>query len=109
MLSDFWLQTGLFVMATAIGAVGLTLLVGVAGQLSLGHAAFAGIGAYVYTWSPGESTTTVSDAGAQRRRSPPGGRAGPRRSGQRAGGGGLLAGRRSAPRHLPGAGHARAG
>ena len=62
-LSDFWLQTGLFVMATAIGAVGLTLLVGVAGQLSLGHAAFAGIGAYVYTWSTGESTTTVSGAG----------------------------------------------
>ena len=62
-LSDFWLQTGLFVMATAIGAVGLTLLVGVAGQLSLGHAAFAAIGAYVYAWSSGESTTTVSGAG----------------------------------------------
>ena len=62
-LSDFWLQTGLFVMATAIGAVGLTLLVGVAGQLSLGHAAFAAIGAYVYAWSTGESTTTVSGAG----------------------------------------------
>ena len=44
-LEDFWLQLGLFVMATAIGAVGLTLLVGVAGQLSLGHAAFAAIGA----------------------------------------------------------------
>ena len=62
-LSDFWLQTGLFVMATAIGAVGLTLLVGVAGQLSLGHAAFAAIGAYVYAWSTGGSTTTVSGAG----------------------------------------------
>jgi branched-chain amino acid transport system permease protein len=62
-LSDFWLQTGLFVMATAIGAVGLTLLVGVAGQLSLGHAAFAAIGAYVYAWSTGESTTTVDGAG----------------------------------------------
>ncbi|WP_369138144.1 branched-chain amino acid ABC transporter permease [Modestobacter versicolor] len=62
-LSDFWLQTGLFVMATAIGAVGLTLLVGVAGQLSLGHAAFAAIGAYVYAWSTGESTATVGGAG----------------------------------------------
>ena len=40
-LEDFWLQLGLFVMATMVGAVGLTLLVGVAGQLSLGHAAFA--------------------------------------------------------------------
>ncbi|WP_246078685.1 branched-chain amino acid ABC transporter permease [Modestobacter excelsi] len=62
-LSDFWLQAGLFVMATAIGAIGLTLLVGVAGQLSLGHAAFAAIGAYVYAWSTGESTTTVGGAG----------------------------------------------
>ncbi|WP_369130791.1 branched-chain amino acid ABC transporter permease [Modestobacter roseus] len=62
-LNDFWLQTGLFVMAAAIGAVGLTLLVGVAGQLSLGHAAFAAIGAYVYAWSTGETTTAVSGAG----------------------------------------------
>ena len=62
-LTDFWLQTGLFVMAAVIGAVGLTLLVGVAGQLSLGHAAFAAIGAYVYAWSTGESTTTVTGAG----------------------------------------------
>jgi branched-chain amino acid transport system permease protein len=62
-LSDFWLQTGLFVMAATVGAVGLTLLVGVAGQLSLGHAAFAAIGAYVYAWSTGESTTTVDSAG----------------------------------------------
>ncbi|WP_432534402.1 branched-chain amino acid ABC transporter permease [Kineococcus arenarius] len=62
-LSNFWLQTGLFVMAMAIGAVGLTLLVGVAGQLSLGHAAFAAIGAYVYAWSTGEPGATVSGAG----------------------------------------------
>jgi branched-chain amino acid transport system permease protein len=62
-LSDFWLQTGLFVMAAAVGAVGLTLLVGVAGQLSLGHAAFAAVGAYVYAWSTAEPTATVSGAG----------------------------------------------
>ncbi|MCZ2835977.1 branched-chain amino acid ABC transporter permease [Modestobacter sp. VKM Ac-2985] len=62
-LNDFWLQTGLFVMAAAIGAVGLTLLVGVAGQLSLGHAAFAAIGAYVYAWSTGETTTSVTGGG----------------------------------------------
>ena len=30
-LEDFWLQLGLFVMAAVVGAVGLTLLVGVAG------------------------------------------------------------------------------
>jgi len=62
-LQDFWLQLGLFVMATAIGAVGLTLLVGVAGQLSLGHAAFAAIGAYVYVWATSEPTATLAGAG----------------------------------------------
>ena len=62
-LEDFWLQLGLFVMATAIGAVGLTLLVGVAGQLSLGHAAFAAIGAYVYVWATSEPTDTLAGAG----------------------------------------------
>jgi branched-chain amino acid transport system permease protein len=62
-LEDFWLQLGLFVMATAIGAVGLTLLVGVAGQLSLGHAAFAAIGAYVYVWATSESTDALAGAG----------------------------------------------
>ena len=36
----FWLQTGLFAMSAAIGAIGLTLLVGVTGQLSLAHAFF---------------------------------------------------------------------
>ena len=39
-LEGFWLQTGLFAMAAAIAAIGLTLLVGVTGQLSLAHAFF---------------------------------------------------------------------
>jgi branched-chain amino acid transport system permease protein len=62
-LENFWLQLGLFVMAAAIGAIGLTLLVGVAGQLSLGHAAFAAIGAYVYVWATSDSTATLAGAG----------------------------------------------
>ncbi|MCZ9341949.1 branched-chain amino acid ABC transporter permease, partial [Streptomyces sp. TRM76130] len=37
-LDAFWLRVGLFSMAAAIGAVGLGLLSGAAGQLSLGHA-----------------------------------------------------------------------
>jgi branched-chain amino acid transport system permease protein len=37
-LDAFWLRIGLFSMAAAIGAVGLGLLTGTAGQLSLGHA-----------------------------------------------------------------------
>jgi branched-chain amino acid transport system permease protein len=62
-LENFWLQMGLFVMAAAVGAIGLTLLVGVAGQLSLGHAAFAAIGAYVYVWATSDSTPTLTGAG----------------------------------------------
>jgi branched-chain amino acid transport system permease protein len=52
-LEGFWLQTGLFAMASAIGAIGLTLLVGVTGQLSLGHAFFLAIGAYGYCYLAG--------------------------------------------------------
>jgi branched-chain amino acid transport system permease protein len=51
----FWLQTGLFAMSAAIGAIGLTLLVGVAGQLSLATAFFVAIGAYGYSYLGGES------------------------------------------------------
>jgi branched-chain amino acid transport system permease protein len=59
----FWMQTGLFAMSAAIGAIGLTLLVGTTGQLSLATAFFVGIGAYGYCYFAGESGgtgTTVS-------------------------------------------------
>jgi branched-chain amino acid transport system permease protein len=60
-LEGFWLQTGLFAMASAIGAIGLTLLVGVTGQLSLGHAFFLAVGAYGYCWlSGGEAVPGLS-------------------------------------------------
>ena len=52
---SFWLQTGLFAMSAAIGAIGLTLLVGVTGQLSLAHAFFIAIGAYGYSYLAGTS------------------------------------------------------
>jgi branched-chain amino acid transport system permease protein len=52
-LEGFWLQTGLFAMAAAIGAMGLALLVGVTGQLSLAHAFFVAIGAYGYAFLAG--------------------------------------------------------
>jgi branched-chain amino acid transport system permease protein len=52
-LEAFWLQTGLFAMAAIIAAIGLTLLVGLAGQLSLGHAFFVAIGAYGYAFLAG--------------------------------------------------------
>jgi branched-chain amino acid transport system permease protein len=50
-LDQFWLQVGLFGMAAGVGALGLNLLVGVAGQLSLAHSFFIAIGAYAYTWA----------------------------------------------------------
>ncbi|AKN74551.1 branched-chain amino acid ABC transporter permease [Streptomyces sp. PBH53] len=53
-LDAFWLRVGLFSVAAAIGAVGLSLLSGTAGQLSLGHAFFLAVGAYGYTWLAGE-------------------------------------------------------
>jgi branched-chain amino acid transport system permease protein len=49
----FWLQTGLFAMSAAIGAIGLQLLVGVTGQLSLAHAFFLAVGAYGYCYLAG--------------------------------------------------------
>ncbi|MEW2289214.1 branched-chain amino acid ABC transporter permease [Streptomyces sp. NPDC047841] len=53
-LDAFWLRVGLFSVAAAIGAVGLSLLSGTAGQLSLAHAFFLAVGAYGYTWLAGE-------------------------------------------------------
>ncbi|MFF6997065.1 branched-chain amino acid ABC transporter permease [Streptomyces sp. NPDC008313] len=53
-LGAFWLQVGLFSMAAALGAIGLGLLTGTAGQLSLGHAFFLAVGAYGYVWLAGE-------------------------------------------------------
>lgn len=54
-VTAFWLQTGLFAMAAAIGAIGLNLLSGTTGQLSLGHAFFLACGAYGYVWLAGDS------------------------------------------------------
>ncbi|MFF3612996.1 branched-chain amino acid ABC transporter permease [Streptomyces sp. NPDC002580] len=47
-LDRFWLQAGLFAMAAAIGGIGLNLLTGATGQLSMGHAFFLAVGAYAY-------------------------------------------------------------
>jgi branched-chain amino acid transport system permease protein len=53
-LDRFWLQAGLFAMAAAIGAIGINLLTGATGQLSMGHAFFLAIGAYGYCVFAGE-------------------------------------------------------
>jgi branched-chain amino acid transport system permease protein len=53
-LESFWLQTALFAMGAIVAAIGLTLLVGIAGQLSLAHAFFVAIGAYGYAFLAGQ-------------------------------------------------------
>lgn len=45
-LNAYWLSTAVFVVIAAIGAVGLGVLTGYAGQISLGHAFFLAVGAY---------------------------------------------------------------
>ncbi|MHB8719155.1 MAG: branched-chain amino acid ABC transporter permease [Candidatus Dormibacteria bacterium] len=42
----FWLTTADFILIAAVGALGLTVLTGFTGQVSLGHAFFLGVGAY---------------------------------------------------------------
>src|SRR3954451_23242808 len=54
-LSEFWEQTGLFAMAAIIGAIGLTILTGTTGQLSLAHAFFLAVGAYGYCYFAGSN------------------------------------------------------
>jgi branched-chain amino acid transport system permease protein len=58
LLDDFWLQLGLFAMGYAVGAVGLTMLIGTAGQLSLAHAFFVALGAYGYSYATAPSAAT---------------------------------------------------
>ncbi len=43
---DFWLSVLIYAGITSIGAIGLNLLTGFCGQVSLGHAFFVGAGAY---------------------------------------------------------------
>ncbi|MFF7362209.1 branched-chain amino acid ABC transporter permease [Streptomyces sp. NPDC008125] len=56
-LDRFWLQAGLFAMAAAIGAIGINLLTGATGQLSMGHGFFLAVGAYGYCVLAGEPSS----------------------------------------------------
>jgi branched-chain amino acid transport system permease protein len=47
---DDWLRILSTVAIFAIGALGLNILTGLAGQVSLGHAFFMGVGAYTAAW-----------------------------------------------------------
>ncbi len=61
---SFWLRLALFAFAGAVATLGLTLLLGQAGQLSLGHSFFVAVGAYGYTvLAAPESTSSRVPAG----------------------------------------------
>ncbi|MGY1712692.1 branched-chain amino acid ABC transporter permease [Geodermatophilus sp. SYSU D00758] len=49
----FWLRTGFAVAGAIVGAIGLNLLVGNTGQLSLAHSFFLAVGAVTYTFFSG--------------------------------------------------------
>lgn len=51
--SGFYYRVGAIVWILSIAAIGLNLLMGYAGQVSLGHAGFIGIGAYAAAILPG--------------------------------------------------------
>lgn len=52
-VDEFWLRTGFAVFGAVVGAIGLNLLVGTTGQLSLAHAFFLAVGATTYTFLAG--------------------------------------------------------
>src|SRR6476660_2232362 len=54
-VDEFWLRTGFAVFGAIVGAIGLHLLVGTTGQLSLAHAFFLAVGAISYVYVSGES------------------------------------------------------
>jgi len=62
-VDEFWLRTGFAVFAAVIGAVGLNLLVGTTGQLSLAHAFFLGVGAVTYVYVSGEPGGSANQYG----------------------------------------------
>jgi branched-chain amino acid transport system permease protein len=61
-LAEFWEQTGLFAMSAIIGAIGLQILTGTTGQLSLAHAFFLAVGAYGYCYFAGHKGVGVESA-----------------------------------------------
>jgi branched-chain amino acid transport system permease protein len=54
-VEEFWLRTGFAVFGAIVGAIGLNLLVGNTGQLSLAHAFFLACGAVTYVFVSGDS------------------------------------------------------
>ncbi|MGN7860895.1 branched-chain amino acid ABC transporter permease [Microbacterium sp. 22303] len=62
-LDTFALRVGFAICGTAIGAIGLNILTGAAGQLSLAHAFFIAIGAVTYCYLAGDPSPASGPAG----------------------------------------------
>ena len=65
-VEEFWLRTGFAVFGAIIGAIGLNLLVGTTGQLSLAHAFGLAVGAITYVFlsgKPGGTAESVAGLG----------------------------------------------
>ena len=65
-LDAFWLRLGFAAFGAIIGAIGLNLLVGTTGQLSLAHAFFLAVGAITYVYvagEPGSGAETIDGLG----------------------------------------------
>ena len=62
-VDEFWLRTGFAVFGAIIGALGLNILVGTTGQLSLAHAFFLAVGAVTYTYVSGAPGGTANAYG----------------------------------------------
>lgn len=61
--TDAWLVVLGQALIFAIGALGLNILTGMAGQVSLGHAFFMGVGAYMAVYLGGEATENLLGLG----------------------------------------------
>jgi len=62
-VQEFWLRTGFAVFGAVVGAIGLNLLVGTTGQLSLAHAFFLAVGAFTYAYVCGEPGGVATEVG----------------------------------------------
>ncbi|SFF54727.1 branched-chain amino acid ABC transporter permease [Blastococcus tunisiensis] len=62
-LEEFWLRLGFTACGAAIGALGLNILTGAAGQLSLAHAFFLAVGAVTYSWLAGDPDPAIGPTG----------------------------------------------
>ena len=57
--SSYYFRVGSLIFVNGLAVTGLVILIGYAGQVSLGHAGFAGIGAYYF----GNKTAALAHAG----------------------------------------------